>query len=49
MCIKKIGWSAEYELDEMFEDTWRWRLMNPNGYSNIKYMTIIYFKFSRLI
>ena len=30
--VEKLGWSAEYELDEMCEDTWRWQSMNPNGY-----------------
>lgn len=27
-----LGWSAEYGLDRMCEDTWRWQSMNPNGY-----------------
>ena len=30
---EKLGWKAEYELDEMCEDTWRWQSMNPDGYS----------------
>jgi UDP-glucose 4-epimerase len=30
--VEKLGWSAEYGLDEMCEDTWRWQSMNPNGY-----------------
>ena len=30
--VEKLGWSAEYELDEMCEDTWRWQSMNPDGY-----------------
>jgi UDP-glucose 4-epimerase len=29
----KLGWKAEYELDKMCEDSWRWQLNNPNGYS----------------
>lgn len=29
---EKLGWKAERELDEMCEDTWRWQIMNPNGY-----------------
>ena len=29
---EKLDWKAEYELDEMCEDTWRWQSMNPNGY-----------------
>jgi len=30
---KKLGWKADYDLDKMCEDTWRWQSMNPNGYS----------------
>lgn len=30
--VKKLAWKAEYELDEMCKDTWRWQSMNPNGY-----------------
>lgn len=33
---EKIGWCAECDLDEMFEDTWCWQCMNPNGYSKIR-------------
>jgi len=29
---EKLDWKAEYKLDEMCEDTWRWQSMNPNGY-----------------
>ena len=29
----KLNWSAEYDLDEMCMDTWRWQSRNPNGYS----------------
>ena len=29
---KKLGWKAEYGLDEMCRDTWRWQTMNPDGY-----------------
>jgi len=29
---EKLNWNAEYELDEMCEDTWRWQSMNPDGY-----------------
>jgi UDP-glucose 4-epimerase len=29
---EKLAWQAEYELDEMCEDTWRWQSMNPDGY-----------------
>lgn len=29
---KELGWEAEYGLDEMCEDSWRWQSMNPEGY-----------------
>lgn len=27
-----LGWQAEYDLDRMCEDSWRWQSKNPNGY-----------------
>ena len=30
--VEKLDWKAEFELDEMCEDTWRWQSMNPKGY-----------------
>jgi UDP-glucose 4-epimerase len=27
-----LGWKAEYGLDEMCRDTWRWQSQNPHGY-----------------
>ena len=33
---EKLNWKAEYELDEMCEDTWRWQSQNPDGYSRHK-------------
>lgn len=27
-----LGWEAQYGIDEMCEDTWRWQKNNPNGY-----------------
>ena len=33
---EKLGWSAEYELEEMCKDTWRWQSNNPDGYSKHK-------------
>jgi len=33
---EQLGWKAEYELDEMCEDTWRWQSHNPNGYLSDK-------------
>lgn len=29
---KILGWVAEYDLDQMCEDAWKWQKMNPNGY-----------------
>ena len=28
-----LGWTAEYDLDCMCRDAWRWQSMNPNGYA----------------
>ena len=28
----ELGWVAEYNLDRMCEDSWRWQSANPNGY-----------------
>ncbi|MGN0453438.1 MAG: UDP-glucose 4-epimerase GalE [Ruminococcus sp.] len=27
-----LGWQAEYGIERMCEDTWRWQSANPNGY-----------------
>ena len=29
---KELGWEAEYGIEEMCADTWRWQSMNPDGY-----------------
>ena len=29
-----LGWQAEYDLDRMCEDAWRWQSKNPNGYKD---------------
>ncbi len=34
--IEVLDWNAEYGLNQMCEDTWRWQSMNPNGYSKYK-------------
>lgn len=31
---KELGWEAQYGIDEMCEDSWRWQTMNPNGYND---------------
>lgn len=28
----ELGWTAEYGIREMCEDSWRWQRQNPNGY-----------------
>ncbi|OQP79094.1 UDP-glucose 4-epimerase GalE [Xanthomonas phaseoli pv. dieffenbachiae] len=28
-----LGWAAEYDLDRMCRDTWRWQSMHPDGYA----------------
>lgn len=29
---KELGWEAEYDLEQMIADTWRWQSLNPDGY-----------------
>lgn len=29
---KELGWEAEYGIDEMCADSWRWQSQNPDGY-----------------
>lgn len=28
----ELGWEAQYGIDEMCEDSWRWQSQNPDGY-----------------
>ncbi len=28
----ELGWEAQYGIEEMCEDSWRWQSMNPKGY-----------------
>ena len=30
---EELGWVAEYDLDRMCADSWRWQSTNPNGYN----------------
>ncbi|MDO4323751.1 MAG: UDP-glucose 4-epimerase GalE [Lachnospiraceae bacterium] len=30
----ELGWEAEYGIEEMCEDSWRWQSTNPNGYND---------------
>lgn len=32
----ELGWRAEFGIDRMCEDSWRWQSNNPNGYEDIK-------------
>ena len=29
---EELGWKAEYGIEEMCADSWKWQSMNPNGY-----------------
>ena len=29
---KTLGWSAEFDIDRMVQDHWRWQMNNPEGY-----------------
>lgn len=30
---KELGWEADYGIDEMCADSWKWQSMNPGGYN----------------
>lgn len=30
---RELGWKAEYSIEKMCEDTWRWQSLNPDGYA----------------
>ena len=30
----ELGWEAEYGIEEMCADSWRWQSQNPNGYND---------------
>lgn len=30
---KELGWEAQYGIEEMCADSWRWQTMNPDGYN----------------
>ena len=32
---RELGWKAQYGIDRMCEDVWRWQTMNPNGYDAV--------------
>ncbi len=31
---EELGWEAEYGIEEMCADSWRWQSQNPNGYND---------------
>ena len=31
---KELGWTAEFDLEEMCRDSWNWQQKNPNGYNS---------------
>lgn len=31
---KELGWEAQYGIEEMCADSWRWQTKNPNGYED---------------
>ena len=31
---RELGWEAEYGIDEMCADSWKWQTQNPNGYND---------------
>jgi len=33
---RELHWNAEYDLDRMCQDTWRWQSNNPDGYGTEK-------------
>ncbi|WP_458374251.1 UDP-glucose 4-epimerase GalE [Pseudomonas laurylsulfatiphila] len=33
----ELGWKTERGLQEMMSDTWRWQLLNPQGYATKRY------------
>ena len=34
--LKELGWKAEYGIERMCEDLWRWQSMNPYGFKKPK-------------
>ena len=32
LALNELGFKAEYDLDRMCADSWRWQSSNPNGY-----------------
>ena len=34
LALKELGWKAEYGIEKMCADTWKWQSKNPDGYRN---------------
>lgn len=34
LAYKELGWKAEYGIEKMCADTWKWQSKNPDGYRN---------------
>ncbi len=34
LAARELGWRAEFDLNRMLVDTWRWQSQNPNGYGD---------------
>jgi len=34
LSAEELGWHAQFGLDQMMQDQWRWQSQNPNGYQN---------------
>lgn len=32
--LQELGWQAQYDLERMMQDTWRWQQQNPAGYAS---------------
>lgn len=32
--LAELGWKAEYDLDDMCASSWKWQMMNPDGYNS---------------
>lgn len=33
LALELLGWKANYDIDRMCQDSWRWQINNPEGYS----------------
>jgi UDP-glucose 4-epimerase len=33
---QQLGWQTKRNLDDMFQDGWRWQQANPHGYASVE-------------